>query len=93
LGFRGPTSPSGNLIFRLYNTLNDFHSHKWVWDADSLCRTLRSTGFTQVAEMAFRETRIEGLEALEAPTRVLHGEGICVEGVKAVMPRSLRAGV
>jgi hypothetical protein len=80
--FRTSEPPSGNFIFRIYTALNDFHSHKWMYDAESLCLYLRSAGFVEVDEMQFNQSRIDGIEAVEQAGRVLNGEGICVEGTK-----------
>jgi len=72
----------GNLLYRLYEALNNFHSHKWMYDAPSLALHFQQAGFVQVREMGFRQSRIPDIEAVEEPSRVLNGEGICVEGVK-----------
>jgi SAM-dependent methyltransferase len=82
LGFRKAAPPTGNVAFRLYTALADFHSHKWMWDADSLVRALERAGFVEVREMSFLQTRVEGLDEVEQPGRVLHGAGVCVEGVR-----------
>jgi hypothetical protein len=70
------------VIYRLYTTLKDFHSHKWMYDADSLSRYFREAGFTEVQQMRFLESRIDGIEEVEEASRVLRGEGIIIEGVK-----------
>lgn len=82
LHLRAPQPPSGNLIFRFYTALTEFHSHKWVYDAESLCLYFRSAGFVEVGEMQFRQSRINGIDAVEQSGRVLGGLGICVEGTK-----------
>ena len=80
--FRKESPPSGNLFFRVYMTWNDFHSHKWMYDSESLCLCFRAAGFVEVGEMQFRQSRIDAIEAVEQAGRVLNGEGICVEGIK-----------
>jgi ubiquinone/menaquinone biosynthesis C-methylase UbiE len=79
---RTPEPPSGNLLYRLYTALYDFHLHKWIYDADSLIVYFKWAGFVNVQEMQFHQSRIEGIEKIELPERVLNGEGICVEGIK-----------
>lgn len=82
LHLRAPQPPSGNFIFRFYTALTEFHSHKWMYDAESLCLYFRSAGFVEVVEMRFRQSRINAIEAVEQTGRVLGGQGICVEGTK-----------
>ena len=74
---RSPESPSGNMIYRIYSTLKDFHSHKWMYDADSLIMYFKWAGFMDVQEMKFNESRIEGIEKVEEA-----GRGIYIEGSK-----------
>ena len=82
LHFRTTEPPSGNFIYRIPTALNDFHSHKWMYDSESLCLYFRSAGFVEVDEMKFQQSRIDGIEAVEQAGRVLNGQGICVEGIK-----------
>jgi len=77
--------PSGNLLYRIHTALNDFHTHKWMYDADSLTQCFRMVGFTEVREMACHDSRIAGIEAVEDPERVLNGAGVCIEGIKPGM--------
>jgi predicted SAM-dependent methyltransferase len=79
---RSPAPPSRNFFYRLYNSWKDFHSHKWMYDADSLKHHMGSAGFIEVKEMALHQSRIDGIEQVEDPSRVLKGEGICIEGIK-----------
>lgn len=73
---------SANKLYNIYLALTGFHSNKWVYDADSLSAHIRSAGFADVREMQFRESRIRGIDEIEDPSRVLGGEGVCVEGIK-----------
>ena len=77
-----PMPPSGNALYRLYTTWKDFHSHKWMYDAESLVRYFQWAGYIDVQEMAFHHSRIPGIETIEEAGRVLNGAGICVEGIK-----------
>lgn len=80
--FRGTTPPGGSALYRLYSSSTDFHSHKWMYDAQSLTHHLRRRGFVQVTQRGYRESRISDIASIEQPGRVLNGEGVCVEGVK-----------
>lgn len=82
LGFRSAQPPVGNAAFRFYALWKDFHSHKWMYDSDSLSHALVVAGFDLVAKKAFRCSEIPGIEQVEDPGRVLDGVGICVEGRK-----------
>lgn len=82
LGLRSPEPPSGNILYRLYTALKDFHSHKWMYDAESLIGYFKWAGFVEVQEMPFHRSRIEGIEEVEEASRVLNGAGVCVEGIK-----------
>jgi hypothetical protein len=55
-----------------------------MYDAPSLCAEFAKSGFTQVSELQLHQSRIAGIEEVEDSSRVLNGEGICVEGVKPV---------
>jgi SAM-dependent methyltransferase len=82
LGFRRPVPPGGNLLLKFYALSKDFHSHKWMYDSDSLCRYMEVAGFEGVVEKGFRQSDIPGIDEVEHEIRVLGGEGICVEGKK-----------
>ena len=79
---RAQSPPSGNFFSRLYSSWMDFHSHKWMYDADSLIHHLESAGFADVRQMELHQSRISGVEQVEDPSRVQNGEGICIEGIK-----------
>jgi len=82
LAMHNPSGRARNAVLRIYNALTDFHSHKWMYDIQSLTFYLVEAGFVDVQEMAFRQSRIEGIETVEKAVRVLDGAGICVEGAK-----------
>jgi len=82
LGYRSPAPPSGNLVFKFYAIWKDFHSHKWMYDSESLTRCLSLAGFHEVREKKFQESDIPGIEEVEEAGRVLDGAGVCVEAKK-----------
>lgn len=77
---RWPTPSSSNIIYRIYDSWQDFHSHKWMYDSDSLMALLRWAGFVEVQQMECHVSRIGGIQAVEDPSRVLNCAGFCVEG-------------
>ena len=82
LSFRGREPPRGGPLYRLYASLVDLHSHKWMYDFESLALRFRQHGFVDVREMGFEESRIDGIGEVELRHRVVDECGICVEGVK-----------
>jgi predicted SAM-dependent methyltransferase len=80
--FRNPERMSGNIFYKIYTSLKDFHSHKWMYDAESLTFYFKQAGFINVREMQFLESQIEGIERIEKGEDILNGEGICIEGLK-----------
>ena len=79
---RWPTPASPNPLYRIYNAWQDFHSHKWMYDADSLAALFARTGFVEVARKDCFESRISDIREVEDPSRIRDGAGVCVEGVK-----------
>jgi predicted SAM-dependent methyltransferase len=82
LHFRNPDPPRGSAALKMYAALTEFQTHKWMYDSESLVAHLKDVGFDEVEERGFRVSRIEDIDRIEHPVRVLNGEGICVEGVK-----------
>ena len=78
---RSGASPRRTLYW-LYDSWNDFHSHKWMYDLTSLTHLLRSAGFVGLERKGSGESAIENIAAVEDPSRILNGAGICVEGRK-----------
>lgn len=91
LGFRRSEPPSGNVFYRIYTALKDFHSHKWMYDAASLITYFERAGFMNIQEMQSHRSRIGGIEKIEQAERVLNGAGICIEGVKPDMVTKTRS--
>jgi SAM-dependent methyltransferase len=84
--FRSSAPPAGSAIYRTYLSLTDFHTHKWMYDADSMIRLLKRVGFPNPGEMAYRQSAIVGISDVERPERVLEGAGICIEATKSFSP-------
>jgi predicted SAM-dependent methyltransferase len=82
LMFRSPEPRAGNVFLRIYFSLTDVHSHKWMYDADSLIFYFEQAGLVNVREMQFLHSQIENIEKIEKGESLLNGEGICVEGLK-----------
>lgn len=79
---RWPSPKASKSLYRVYGAWQDFHSHKWMYDLDSLTHLLRREGFVEVEGKSCHESRMEDIKSVEDPTRILHGAGVCVEGVR-----------
>jgi len=82
LMLRAEAPHSGRMIYKLYSKLTDFHSHKWMYDVESLASYLEEAEFTQVHEMQAHESLIEGIAKIEQVDKIVGGAGICLEGIK-----------
>jgi predicted SAM-dependent methyltransferase len=83
---RYPTPANPHVLYRIYDSWKDFHSHKWMYDAESLIELLEVGGFIEVRHREYLESEIEDIGALEEQSRVVNGAGVCVEGVKPPPP-------
>jgi predicted SAM-dependent methyltransferase len=83
---RWPTPASSHLLYRIYSSWQDFHSHKWMYDADSLMALFKRAGFAEVEKRGCHDSRIAGIHEVEDPSRILDGAGVCVEGMKPGPP-------
>jgi predicted SAM-dependent methyltransferase len=79
---RWPTPESKHLFYRIYSAWQDFHSHKWMYDADSLTALFQRAGFVEVERRDCYDSRITDIRQVEDESRVLSGAGVCVEGIK-----------
>jgi predicted SAM-dependent methyltransferase len=70
-------------VYGMYHRLTAFHQHKWMYDADSLLRLFETAGFENVDRAECLVSRIVNIDKIEDPQRILDGQGIVVEGVKA----------
>jgi predicted SAM-dependent methyltransferase len=82
LMLREESPHAGRLIYKLYSRLTDFHSHKWMYDVESLSYYLKETGFISIGPMPPHESLIEDIATIEQVERIADGAGICLEGVK-----------
>jgi len=82
MAFRASAPLTGNALLKFYHLWKDFHSHKWMYDAESLIGYLEAAGFHEVAQMEICRSAIPGIEEVERPDRVLNGAGVCIEGKK-----------
>ena len=71
-----------NLLLRVYTAMTDFHTHKFMYDVKALSALFVKTGFIEVREMSFGESRIPKINQVENPGRVGRGIGFVIEGVK-----------
>ncbi|MGB2591794.1 MAG: methyltransferase domain-containing protein [Candidatus Acidiferrum sp.] len=83
---RWPSPSGGNLFYRIYNSWQDFHTHKWMYDSNSLAALFESVGFAEVEPKTSGQSKIDRIEEVEDPSRILNGGGICIEGVKPSAP-------
>jgi predicted SAM-dependent methyltransferase len=79
---RYPTPRHRHLLRRIYDSWKDLHSHKWMYDAESLAALLEAGGFVEVRRREYLDSDMEGIGAVEEQSRVLNGAGVCLEGVK-----------
>lgn len=79
---RAPEPSSSNLVYRIYEAWQDFHSHKWMYDRDSLVALFKWAGFVHVQPKECHVSCIDNIHAVEDKSRILNGAGICVEGIK-----------
>lgn len=74
--------PKGNILTRIYNTLKDYNSHKWMYDAESLTKIMKEAGFKNLKQMPYNKSKIKGIEKIEKSNAIIGGVGLCIEGVK-----------
>ncbi len=53
-----------------------------MYDADSLSALLRSVGFIDIQRKTNGDSLIENIAAVEDPSRILNGAGVCLEARK-----------
>jgi SAM-dependent methyltransferase len=78
LMFREMESKVG-ILRKLYTSLTDFHSHKFMYDRSYLAECLATAGFSEIQEAAFLQSRIPEIAEVELPGRVGAGLGFGFE--------------
>lgn len=79
---RWPSPSKRHFLYRIYESWQDFHSHKWMYDEQSLTSLLCSVGFVDVQSRTYAESLIPNIAEIEDSSRILNGGGICLEGRK-----------
>ena len=71
-------APERTFPYWIYDSRNDFHSHKWRYDFTSLLALLASAGCLDTQRKTAGDSQIENVAAVEDRSRILHGAGRCV---------------
>jgi methyltransferase family protein len=73
-----------HVALRWYRSRTAFDSHKWLYDADSLCALFEDVGFQAPRRCAYLDSAIPGerLRQVEHASRLKHGAGIVVEAIR-----------
>jgi len=79
---RWPSPSKHNFLLRIYEAWQDFHSHKWMYDEQSLGNLLGSTGFVEILRRNYAESLIPDIVKVEDPSRVTKGADLCLEARK-----------
>jgi len=79
---REPNPGAGGIASRANRALFDLHSHKWMFDGESLAHHMASVGFVECRVRGFLESDIPGIADVEMSSRIEGGQGVCVEGRK-----------
>lgn len=79
--FRSLSRPRG-IAKKIYAALTDFHSHKFMYDPQSLAKILTDQGFVDVREMSIHSSRIAEIADVESVERVSPTAGFAIEGSK-----------
>jgi SAM-dependent methyltransferase len=79
---RTPCAPAGNILYKLYTALTNFHSHKWMYDVKSLVWHISKAGFVEVGQKELWISNIPGIKMIERRESFEDDNGICVEAVK-----------
>jgi predicted SAM-dependent methyltransferase len=79
---REPTPGSRTLAGRINQRLFDFHSHKWMFDEESLSHHMTEAGFVDCRRRGHLDSDIPDIGAVELASRVEGGQGLVIEGRK-----------
>jgi predicted SAM-dependent methyltransferase len=78
---RAKNRHGGGLLRSLYSSAQDLHSHKWLYDEESLFDALSSAGFGSIRRCQFLDSKIDAIRDVEDESRVCKGN-LCMEGEK-----------
>lgn len=74
-------APSGrSFASRVNGFLFDFHSHKWMFDGESLAYHMSEAGFVDCRRRDYLDSGIPGIGDVELAVRVEGGQGLAIEG-------------
>jgi SAM-dependent methyltransferase len=79
---RPSCTPTGNILYKLYTVVTDFHSHKWMYDAESLGWHISKAGFVEIKQKELWVSNIPDIRIIEKKESFEDDNGICVEAVK-----------
>jgi SAM-dependent methyltransferase len=79
---REPTPGGRSLAGRINAHLFDFHSHKWMFDEESLVHHMTESGFIDCRRRGYLDSEIPDVGDVELASRVESGQGLVVEGSK-----------
>ena len=79
---REPAPSASSLAGRINERLFDFHSHKWIFDEESLTYHITESGFVNCRRRGHLDSEIPGIGDVELSIRVEGGQGLVVGGRK-----------
>ena len=79
---REPVPGARTLAGRINERLFDFHSHKWMFDEESLTYHMTESGFVNCRRRGHLDSEIPNIGDVELSTRVEGGQGLAIEGRK-----------
>ena len=74
-------SPKPGFLGWFYR-LTGFHTHKWMYDAESLSTLMVLAGFEKVSQLRACQSDILRIKEVENPKRIDDGEGVAFESIK-----------
>ena len=67
-----------SLVEKIYFSLNDTDSHKWMYDKGLMVNKLKKSGFVHIRECTFKKSKILLIDKVEKENRFINA--ICLEG-------------
>lgn len=77
---REPAPGGRSFASRVNGFLFDFHSHKWMFDGESLAYHMGEAGFVDCRRRDYLDSDISGIGEVELAVRVEGGQGLAIEG-------------